>query len=217
MLGIALTENFRWPLLARNPVDFWARWHITLGTWFRDYVFTALVGRRRPGSARRLVNLVAVMVLVGLWHGPAWHFVAFGLAAGLGIALYEGIYLVSGRPRAAPLFGRGAPAAIAAVALMSLFNFWLMLLFRAPSLAEAGTIAAGLVRGPWSVDAATAIFAVFGAAVWVAAAASAALFGDATRVRPIPAPLRALLWFALLLALLYGAVDTNQQFIYFQF
>ncbi|MCK9460909.1 MAG: hypothetical protein M0R80_14825 [Proteobacteria bacterium] len=217
MMGISLTENFRWPMLARNPVDFWARWHVTLGTWFRDYVFTALVGRRRPGTARRLANLVVVMVLVGLWHGPAWHFVAFGLAAGLSIAAYEGIYLFTGRSRAKPLFGGGLLASVSAVLLMHLLGFGLALLFRSPSLADAATIASGVARGGWSFNGLTAGYAAGAAAIWIACVARGAFHERGRRDLSMPAPLRALLWLALLLAILYGAVDTHQQFIYFQF
>lgn len=217
MLGISLSENFLWPMLSRNPVELWTRWHITLGTWFRDYLFTAIVGRRRPGPVRRIANLVLLMVLAGLWHGPAWHFVAFGLAAGLGVALYEGIYLVSGRPRSRPLFGAGPLSTIAAVALMNLFGLGLVVLFRAQSLADAGVVFAGVFRGPWDVDGVAIGYAAAAAVVWAVCIARGALFSDERREIPMPAALRAAFWLVLCVAILYGAVDTDQQFIYFQF
>jgi len=217
MLGVSLTENFRWPMLARNPVDFWARWHITLGTWFRDYLFTALVGRRRPGAPRRLLNLVIVLTLMGLWHGPAWHFVLLGLAAGLAVAAYEGVYLVTGRSRAKPLFGRGRLSAALAVSLMNLFTLALMVLFRAQSLGDVRAAAAGLFCGSWSFDPVVAVYGGAAVSLWGICVATGLLSGETRKERPLPAPLRAAVWFALLLALLYGAVDTHQQFIYFQF
>jgi alginate O-acetyltransferase complex protein AlgI len=217
MLGISLTENFRWPMLSRNPIDLWSRWHITLSTWFRDYLFTALVGRRRPGTPRRLLNLVIVLTLMGLWHGPAWHFVLCGLAVGLAVAAYEGVYLVTGRSRAKPLFGRGWLSAALAVSLMNLFTLVLVLLFRSQSLADVRAVASGLCCGSWSFDPVVAVYGVAAVLLWAICVATGLLSGETRKELPLAAPLRAVLWFALLLALLYGAVDTHQQFIYFQF
>ncbi len=84
MLGIRLPENFRWPYLATNLQEFWQRWHISLSTWIRDYVYIPL-GGSRAGVGRRVFNGVAAFALCGLWHGAAWNFVVWGLyhAAGL--------------------------------------------------------------------------------------------------------------------------------------
>ncbi len=76
-LGLELSENFRQPYLATSPSDFWQRWHITLSTWLRDYIFLPLGGafRSLPNAYR---NLAITMVLAGLWHGASWNYVLWG-------------------------------------------------------------------------------------------------------------------------------------------
>ena len=83
MFGISLARNFQAPFLARDVAEFWRRWHISLGEWFRDYVFypvsTAKVFRKLPDTAVILLALLAVWFLTGLWHGASWKYVAYGL------------------------------------------------------------------------------------------------------------------------------------------
>ena len=86
LLGIGLPENFNWPYLATSLQDFWQRWHISLSTWIRDYVYIPLGGNRH-GLIRRLANGLFVFALCGLWHGPAWHFVLWGLWHGAGLVV----------------------------------------------------------------------------------------------------------------------------------
>lgn len=86
-LGIRVMENFRCPYLAISISDFWRRWHISLSTWFRDYVYIPLGGNRR-GTVRKYLNIMIVFLLSGLWHGAGWTFVIWG---GL-----HGIYQVIG-------------------------------------------------------------------------------------------------------------------------
>jgi alginate O-acetyltransferase complex protein AlgI len=78
MFGFRFTENFRWPYIAATVQEFWRRWHISLSTWFRDYLYIPLGGNRVP-PARRYRNLVTVFFLCGLWHGASWNFVIWGL------------------------------------------------------------------------------------------------------------------------------------------
>ena len=80
-LGIRLSENFRFPYFATNPQDFWRRWHITLSTWLREYVYIPLGGNRR-GRGRTSLNLFLTMLIGGLWHGAAWNFVLWGAYQG---------------------------------------------------------------------------------------------------------------------------------------
>jgi D-alanyl-lipoteichoic acid acyltransferase DltB (MBOAT superfamily) len=84
MLGLELPQNFRTPYAARNIAEFWQRWHISLSTWIRDYVYIPL-GGGRAGTPRKILNLAVTMFLCGLWHGPAWHFGVWGLYHGLGL------------------------------------------------------------------------------------------------------------------------------------
>jgi alginate O-acetyltransferase complex protein AlgI len=78
MFGFRFPENFRWPYIADSVQEFWRRWHITLSTWFRDYLYIPL-GGNRVSPARRYRNLVTVFFLCGLWHGASWNFVIWGL------------------------------------------------------------------------------------------------------------------------------------------
>jgi alginate O-acetyltransferase complex protein AlgI len=78
MFGFRFPENFRWPYVATSVQSFWRRWHISLSTWFRDYLYIPL-GGNRVSTTRRYVNLVVVFFLCGLWHGASWNFVIWGL------------------------------------------------------------------------------------------------------------------------------------------
>lgn len=78
MFGFTLPENFNYPYESRNITEFWRRWHMTLGTWFREYLYIPLGGNRK-GIQRQIVNLLIVWFLTGLWHGASWNFVLWGL------------------------------------------------------------------------------------------------------------------------------------------
>ena len=73
ILGLELPENFRLPYISRSVTEFWRRWHISLSTWLRDYLYISLGGNRK-GPVRVLVNLIITMLLGGLWHGAGWNF-----------------------------------------------------------------------------------------------------------------------------------------------
>jgi len=81
MFGFRFPENFRWPYVAETVQGFWRRWHMSLSTWFRDYLYIPL-GGNRVSAGRRYVNLVVVFFLCGLWHGASWNFVIWGLFHG---------------------------------------------------------------------------------------------------------------------------------------
>jgi alginate O-acetyltransferase complex protein AlgI len=81
MLGFNFPENFNYPYVARSIKDFWQRWHISLSTWFRDYLYIPLGGNKH-GKARTLFNLLLVFFITGLWHGAGWNFIVWGLFHG---------------------------------------------------------------------------------------------------------------------------------------
>ena len=91
MFGFHFLENFNFPYLCNSITDFWRRWHISLSTWFRDYIYIPLGGNRK-GKARQLVNIFVVWVLTGLWHGASWNFVLWGLYFAL-LLLVEKLFL----------------------------------------------------------------------------------------------------------------------------
>jgi alginate O-acetyltransferase complex protein AlgI len=79
--GLRIPENFHFPFIATSPTAFWRRWHISLSTWIRDYIYIPL-GGSSGSRARTALNLFSAMALCGLWHGSAWHFVLWGVAQG---------------------------------------------------------------------------------------------------------------------------------------
>ena len=91
MLGFRMPRNFDDPYMSRSLAEFWRRWHITLGSWFRDYIYIPLGGNRK-GSARTICNLFAVWALTGLWHGADWNFLLWGLGFFLMISLEKKTY-----------------------------------------------------------------------------------------------------------------------------
>jgi D-alanyl-lipoteichoic acid acyltransferase DltB (MBOAT superfamily) len=88
MFGKDLMINFRQPFLASNITDVWNRWHISLSSWFRDYLYIPLGGSQK-GVKRTYVNLMATMALCGLWHGAAWNFVLWGVCHGIYLAVHR--------------------------------------------------------------------------------------------------------------------------------
>lgn len=88
LLGFELMENFEQPYLSRNITEFWRRWHISLSSWLKDYLYISLGGNRN-GVKRTYLNLLITMVLGGLWHGASWNFVIWGLLHGLYLAVHK--------------------------------------------------------------------------------------------------------------------------------
>ena len=97
-LGFELMKNFDHPYLATSPSDFWRRWHISLSSWFRDYLYIPLGGSRH-GLGRTLANVFATFVISGLWHGAAWNFVLWGAFHGVLLMIERVWGAVTGRPR----------------------------------------------------------------------------------------------------------------------
>ncbi len=165
MMGFELMLNFKLPYFSRSPSEFWLRWHISLSSWLRDYLYISLGGNR--GSAWLTYrNLFLTMLLGGLWHGAAWTFVAWGAFHGLILILYRLVDVdrrvvprVDGWMRTAPVLGWGGN--IALWALMSALTLVGWLLFRAPDLATVGEYLAGIAAGTSLGSAHWATFAMF--------------------------------------------------------
>ncbi len=139
-LGFDLMTNFNLPYLATSLRDFWRRWHISLSTWLRDYLYIPLGGNRH-GPARTAASLLLTMTLGGLWHGAAWHFVVWGLWHGAGLALTRALPSVR-LPRAAAWLAT------------QLFVFAGWSLFRTGSLAGLVALATPAPAPVWLGDAA---------------------------------------------------------------
>ncbi len=85
IFGFTYKENFNYPYISKSASEFWHRWHISLGSFFRDYVYIPLGGNRR-GRARTALNLAIVWALTGLWHGASWNFVIWGCITGCSLS-----------------------------------------------------------------------------------------------------------------------------------
>jgi alginate O-acetyltransferase complex protein AlgI len=139
-LGFSLTDNFRYPYAAIGFSDFWRRWHISLSTWLRDYLYIPLGGNQK-GPRRTYVNLMATMLLGGLWHGANWTFVAWGGLHGLYLAVERWL---KGRFYYLKLHEHTAFKVGAAILTYALVNVtWVF--FRAESFSAAWTILRSMV------------------------------------------------------------------------
>jgi alginate O-acetyltransferase complex protein AlgI len=208
-LGFRLPANFDMPYLSGNIAEFWRRWHISLSSWLRDYLFIPLGGSR--GTRRQTGrNLMLTMLLGGLWHGANWTFVAWGA--------YHGALLVAHRRWAAAgrrLAGAWRPLAVAGT-FLSVSVGWVF--FRAQTFADAGAVlrslfwpAGGLALPGGQVGAVAAVGAALAVGHWLGAA------GLPRRQRALPEAVVGGSLALLLLLLLLLAPEDGKAFIYFQF
>ncbi len=161
LLGINVTENFARPFFAQNVADFWRRWHMSLSSWLRDYIYIALGGNRR-GKWRTYANLLITFVVCGIWHGANWTYIMFGTWHGLWVAIDKA---ASGpRKRLEARFGLAPRQAyrMARQLLTFLLCAYGAMMFRANSLADIGTITRGMWGnfGPLFTTASTQLFTV---------------------------------------------------------
>lgn len=142
LLGFELIENFHLPYFATNLRDFWQRWHISLSTWLRDYLYISLGGNRK-GPTRTALNLLLTMMLGGLWHGASWNFVLWGAWHGIGLLIHRWWREGPGKRLAVPNW-----LAIPATFLFVLYGW---MLFRAGSLSRIRELNAALLN--WAAPA----------------------------------------------------------------
>lgn len=134
LMGFELMINFKLPYFALNPKDFWNRWHISLSTWLKDYLYIPLGGNRK-GEKNTYANLFLTMVIGGLWHGAAWNFVLWGGFHGIILILYR--YLEKGREYLDP-WNKNNNHLVVALKLVLMFSLTLFgwMIFRATSVSE---------------------------------------------------------------------------------
>ena len=218
LFGFRLTRNFAYPYFARDMAEFWHRWHITLSTWFRDYVYIPLGGNRgtRWFAVR---NVVITFAISGLWHGANWTFLVWGLLNGL---YYAPIMLAGQQHRHTETVaeGRLLPSARDALRMASTFSLTLLawVFFRADSLPVALRFLGVAAMRPWAAEPpreyAMSLLAtlLFLGVEWVQRTRPHAL-----AVASFPLPVRWLAYYAIV-ALIFWFGDTgNVPFIYFQF
>ncbi len=139
IMGFKLAKNFDFPYKSRNLTDFWRRWHISLSTWLRDYIYIPLGGNRK-GTARTYLNNFATMLIGGLWHGAAWKFVFWGAMHGAGLAVHKASKPVLGR------IGDSWPVRAASWLVTMTFVALLWVFFRADSWADSWTVVSSVFR-----------------------------------------------------------------------
>jgi len=212
LLGFHFMINFRQPYLATSLQDFWRRWHISLSSWLRDYLYIPLGGSRK-GEGRTYGNLLTTMLLGGLWHGANWTFVVWGAIHGGGLALERVLGLKSEEDSAPTWIGRWAKRIL-------LFNFvcvtWIF--FRAASLSAAVEFLLGLGRFSWEANYFTALrfLAIFAGTMFLIDLRME-LAGEEYPFQKISPLMRVGVGAAAVLAIaMFGANQTNA-FIYFQF
>jgi D-alanyl-lipoteichoic acid acyltransferase DltB (MBOAT superfamily) len=149
LLGFRLPENFNRPYQSTDLQDFWRRWHISLSSWLRDYLYVPL-GGNRGGTVMTYRNLFLTMLLGGLWHGAAWTFVVWGALHGTALAVVRAFQ----RTRKARYERRGQPVPegsvvrkVVGVLLTFHFVCFCWIFFRAPSFEAAGAVLQTLAQG----------------------------------------------------------------------
>jgi D-alanyl-lipoteichoic acid acyltransferase DltB (MBOAT superfamily) len=220
-LGFDLMLNFNLPYFAANPSAFWRRWHISLSTWLRDYLYIPLGGNQK-GGRRTYFNLMATMTLGGLWHGAGWTFVLWGVYHGFLLCLHRALQPFLQRylsPR-----GRVAGPVWKLLRVVVLFHLvcygWL--LFRAESMGQVRVFTMRLLATSGDGLSAllasdqTLLFAGLALLLLVYQAAQARA-GDLDLIFRLPTPVRATVYAGMALAFMWLGVYGGPAFIYFQF
>ncbi|MDX2158177.1 MAG: MBOAT family protein [Hyphomicrobiaceae bacterium] len=170
LLGFEFMVNFRQPYLATSLQDFWRRWHISLSTWLRDYLYIAL-GGNRGGRLETYRNLMLTMVIGGLWHGANWTFVVWGAIHGVGLAIerYAREALGLGPARSGPADAGGASLTSARAWIARILVFHVVCLawvfFRAMTVGDAWHLLSGIGTITWQPElmVAAKVLMLFGA------------------------------------------------------
>jgi len=204
MMGVRLMLNFNNPYLATSLGDFWRRWHISLSTWFRDYVYIPLGGNRK-GKFRTYVNMCLTMVISGLWHGARWTFVIWGALHALGRVLTR-------RLEATPFYRERVPSFVKRLFVFSFVTFaWIF--FRAESLGDAWLIVTRIVAFGWADPACPLLALALVVFVWLY---QFAYESDVRRtLRPAPVRIGIVVLMAVYMPIF--APTGVQPFYYFQF
>ena len=139
LLGFNLPENFDFPYFSTSIGDFWRRWHMTLGSWLRQYLYFPL-GGSRVGLARTCSNLIVVMLIAGIWHGAAWGFLVWGGLHGLALALHRLTDILSRQSPSLQKFWQHPGGVLLAWFLTQSMVFLTWVFFRLPNLEQSGLV-----------------------------------------------------------------------------
>jgi alginate O-acetyltransferase complex protein AlgI len=219
LFGFDLMKNFDVPYASSNPQEFWRRWHISLSSWLRDYLYIPL-GGGRSGRLMTYRNLMITMVLGGLWHGAAWNYVLWGAYQGLLLCGYRAVFGSGVTPAVA---GHGFIAVsrrMLSIAVFFVFTCYGWLLFRAESFTQIVQFTRILLFdfGDFTRNLPMPSFAAIpGIALLLILDACKFSTGEMQYYRRWPEPLRGAVFAAMLFLLAMGLGNRPAQFIYFQF
>lgn len=206
MLGFEFLENFNYPYISASITEFWRRWHISLSTWFKEYVYIPLGGNRK-GLARQIFNIAVVWLLTGLWHGASWNFVLWGGYYAL-LLILEKAFLLKLLKKSPRWVGHG-------YALLAVMLGWALFYFE--NLRDLGAFLLRLVT-PATSSRVSGVLIGYLPTLLVAAVASTPLPKRLPRRIREMAPLRMALQGALLLLCVAALVSQSYNpFIYFRF
>jgi D-alanyl-lipoteichoic acid acyltransferase DltB (MBOAT superfamily) len=215
LLGVRFPKNFDAPYQATNIADFWHRWHISLSTWLRDYLYIPL-GGSRGSSLQTYRNLMLTMLLGGLWHGASWTFVFWGFLQGLGLAATRAWQRRGGKPRekAEPSFAGDVVASVLTFHYVCLC--WVF--FRSPTFGGAMAVLRQIATlTTFHPNLPTVVLAVLGLGVASLLVPRRAHDHAMRRFAALPAPAQGALLFAAAVALHEAASVAAVPFVYFQF
>ncbi len=215
LLGVRFPKNFDAPYKSQNIVEFWRRWHISLSTWLRDYLYIPLGGNRK-GPLRTYLNLMITMLLGGLWHGANWTFVAWGGLHGVALAATRGYHALRAPTRGA----RGPRLVSRVVCTLLTFHFvtlaWIF--FRAESFSHAGLVLSQLSSlTTFHPNLHQSVLAVLGVGLVSHFAPEEWYLRVRHGFAALPAPAQGALLFCVALALREMASAESVPFVYFQF
>ncbi|MBR8836305.1 MAG: MBOAT family protein [Stigonema ocellatum SAG 48.90 = DSM 106950] len=219
LFGIELMLNFHLPYFSKNPSEFWQRWHISLSSWLRDYLYIPLGGNRQ-GERKTYQNLMTTMVLGGLWHGAAWNFVLWGFFQGGILCLYRAFTPKKDNLQKSSSKSLKILGGIATTLLFFTITCYGWLLFRATSLAQVvtftkilfvdfGNFALSMPKPP--------LAALVGIPILISYEILDYVTGLPQVIRYFPTPARAAFYAVLIFILLMGTSNAPAQFIYSQF
>jgi D-alanyl-lipoteichoic acid acyltransferase DltB (MBOAT superfamily) len=204
LIGVRLMLNFNNPYLATGLGDFWRRWHISLSTWFRDYLYIPLGGNRH-GTVATYRNMALTMLISGLWHGAAWTFVIWGALHALGRFATRELEQTA-------FYRNQVPRVLKQLAVFAFVTFtWIF--FRAASLDDAVIILTRIIMDGWTNPEFPVLMLALILSVWIYQ------FAMESRLRPIlgTSPVRVGLALGMVLYLTFFASGSTEPFIYFQF
>jgi alginate O-acetyltransferase complex protein AlgI len=157
LFGINLPTNFNFPYMSTSIADFWRRWHISLGNWLRDYIYIPL-GGSRLGLVRTCLNLFALMLISGIWHGADWGYILWGAIHGIALVVHRLTHTLSTKIDSLALFWRSRWGHLAGWLLTQLLVFVTWIWFRLPNLSQSNLVFRHLWSYPRDPQFATKIY-----------------------------------------------------------